>query len=788
MHTLHAPCRPLLLVLLLVLLPLADVAAQSSPSRSASVSASQSRRASTSRSITRSASAFVTASRSASASVRASASASRSRSATATRTGSKTRSRLASATPSASPVSATSTGTATATKVSATGTRTATASAPATATATATKMSASRTATATASPPPTPTPLPPAAFLLACPGLARAAQFTLSSGMATTRFVVPAWLPLPLLDAVQTWAASPDAKTVFAFGTRFSASSAVSWNRSSYAWEQESGAGSLASLGLPAGAVTVYKTDIGMTGAIWLVLIDGAGATRVFTRSPSRLQLLGEVDPEPPIFSEVRAGACGVLPAIGGLSSLPNGNALGFSAAPPYKLIAWSPAGCLGVANFSALPGATGRAPMGLRLSAKTYTQYSVLLAVGPAGCAANTTCASGVGAAVLRAAVTFTNFAATLLAPAAWAAVALPAGTAAAILDVSVASSKVFAVAPFCVNVTAVIPRCRCGVTGFPLLSTTTAGVTWATVGCVPIVPTSVSVHSDSALYVAGVAIAAVGGPAVVASADGGVTWNILRTPPSTVVAGCDLAAGGLALTPLAMHGGPVFISGMDPAHHGDPNDGPTACSPTAAMLSASYPTCLGPAQMCPTWGFVKNIMSLVQQSATVPSTSDVAVLGVDPTSPSGLALKGNAGAVWLSLCNLGLSATYWFGQSVTGRTIPAFFNALAWGNVTPSMIFIAEARSTLPISTADQLLLANYAPAIAEFVSRGGGLFVNTQYSTAPHYEFLLKWAPFLTIRLTGATSLQTPSLTDNGMALFPSLKSNLAYNPNLQGQWHQ
>ena len=136
--------------------------------------------------------------------------------------------------------------------------------------------------------------------------------------------------------------------------------------------------------------------------------------------------------------------------------------------------------------------------------------------------------------------------------------------------------------------------------------------------------------------------------------------------------------------------------------------------------------------------------------------------------TSKPGTSLAGNAGAVWLSVCNLGLTASYWFGGSTSGQTIPAFFNALRWGNVTPSMIFIAEARSNWPITVADQLTLGNYATDLAGYVSRGGGLFVNTQYGTTDsqtHYEFLLKWAPFLKIGVTGNTNLQTPSLTAQG-----------------------
>ena len=101
--------------------------------------------------------------------------------------------------------------------------------------------------------------LPPAAFVLSCPGgaTAAAAHYTRSSGMATTRKVDPGWLPLPIVGAVQALAVSPDAKTVLAFGNASGVSVMAAWNRTAFVWQQESAGNSLASLGLPGGAVRV---------------------------------------------------------------------------------------------------------------------------------------------------------------------------------------------------------------------------------------------------------------------------------------------------------------------------------------------------------------------------------------------------------------------------------------------------------------------------------------------------------------------------------------------------
>lgn len=115
--------------------------------------------------------------------------------------------------------------------------------------------------------------------------------------------------------------------------------------------------------------------------------------------------------------------------------------------------------------------------------------------------------------------------------------------------------------------------------------------------------------------------------------------------------------------------------------------------------------------------------------------------------------------------------------------------------------MIYVVDARSDWGITPSDQLILGNYGAEIGAFISAGGGFFSNTQYNKdmaytigpaqpagGQNYQFLAKMAPFISLGYTGATGLQTPSLTALGAANFPSLVSSAPINPNIQGQWHQ
>ena len=666
----------------------------------------------------------------------------------------------------------------------------------------------------TVSPSHTPLVMPPAAYAVACPGQATsAAAFTVSAGMGATRNVYDAWSAVPsVLGSTQLMTASPDAKLVYAFGNSSSTpATLLAWDRFAFNWTELSTAGptgALTSVGLPAGAVHVYLADIAVTGIMWLALLDTAGNNRIYYHAPSREQLLGQTETSALFFTEATggSGACGALPALGALVALPNGNALATSAAAPYTLFALGSEGCMSSLALSTLSGGAGRAPWALTVSATLFSVYSVLLSMVPTACVISSTCAGT--ATVYRHATSYANLELPLTDASDWTAVAMPSGAGIAQMTVAISSGKVYGTAPFCMSA-ATVSGCACGV-GYPLLVTNNAGTSWAVAGCIPILPTSLLVPSDSLIYVAGATLDT-SAPVITSSANGGGRWVALGSVwlPAGA-ASCSLAAGGLQLVSLAQHGGPIIISGLDNGHHGDPNDGPTACSPTAAQKAVTYPTCT--ATLCPAWQTFLTIVSIINTASTLASDFDLVVLGVDPTSAalstysssgrSGRSLPGGAGAAWLTVCNLNLTASYWFGQSTQSRTLPDFFDALAWGRVRPSMIWIAESRGDFPITPSDQAVLVTYAAAIANFASRGGGLLSSAQYngdltfspstggSTGPNYGFVTTMAPFITLGLTASTNLATPTLTAYGAGIFPGLVSPYSnpINPYIEGPWHQ
>lgn len=654
--------------------------------------------------------------------------------------------------------------------------------------------------------------MPPASFVAGCPGAPTAGSSwtPVGGGPSSTNNVYTTWTSLPAnLGSTRLLTSSPEGKSAFAFGNSSATPATLfSWNRAGQEWlELDTPGVGLSSVGLPAGAVKVYLVDIAVTGVIWLSLVDTVGATRFFSSQPSRDQLLSTASVSTvPAFVESPAATCGALPLMGAIAALPNGNALATSAAAPYALYTLDPdVGCVGSLPFSSLSGGAGLAPWSITVSASLYSVYSVLIAAAPTACAVGGSCFGS--AVVYRHSTTYDNLYSTLLASSDWTPVSMPSGAGIAYTTVSVSSGRLYGVAPFCMTAAAVI-GCACG-TGYPLLASTNAGATWATAGCVPVLPTSLLVPSDSLVYVAGQGLGANSNtPVIAASANSGGRWvntsGTVELPGG--LAGCTLSASaglGLQLASLAMHGGPIILTGLDNAHHGDPNDGPYACpSPNTAASTCST-------VMCPGWQTLLTAVKLVNNASEIPSDIDVAVLGVDPTSSavsaySGLAanrnpLPGNSGAVFQTVCNLNLAATYWFGQSTTNRTIPAFFDGLAWGAVRPALIWIVESRGDWPITPADQAILAGYGPQLSSYCSRGGGLLSSTQYNGdmysaasggGTHYEFLLSMAPFMTIGLAQTVttySLQTPSLTTYGAQLFPELVSSATPNPNIEGPWH-
>ena len=165
--------------------------------------------------------------------------------------------------------------------------------------------------------------------------------------------------------------------------------------------------------------------------------------------------------------------------------------------------------------------------------------------------------------------------------------------------------------------------------------------------------------------------------------------------------------------------------------------------------------------------------------------STTSLAVLGVDPYSrysapgmtsyTPGNTMSGNIAATWLAACGLNLSVTYWSSTSVN-RSIDNFFDALRWGRVQPSMIYVAEARGVKPIIPADQARVDAHAADIAQYVSAGGGLFVPSQLSAidgGTHFGFMATMAPYVVVK-NSVGAYSTPALTADGSVFFPALSS--------------
>jgi hypothetical protein len=266
-----------------------------------------------------------------------------------------------------------------------------------------------------------------------------------------------------------------------------------------------------------------------------------------------------------------------------------------------------------------------------------------------------------------------------------------------------------------------------------------------------------------------------------------------------------------------------------MDPSNHG-------GCTGTFSGVGvAGLPGCaaVGGNVM---WKFLNASINLAMSASTYGDAGTVAVLGVNGVAPgyyvasapagyvaatvvhpacSGSSQSNSISSYWM-VCKNGFNTTWWWRGGATADlplsivgseanrakfgaasgSITAFFEALAWGDIAPRAIFIAEARASFypysTVSPSDLAVIDSYAADLGLYVAAGGGLLSNTQRADTTggdfgdHYGYLEVLAPRLALNPTTTyTKANTcwPSLTAFGQESFPALS-----RAELQGCWHQ
>lgn len=563
---------------------------------------------------------------------------------------------------------------------------------------------------------------------------------------------------------------SPDGRLALALAETAPASrdfAAFSWSRRARAWVPYAGNATALGFGGAGALSSVYDGGMGLSGHAWLAATRASdGTTVLLSQTPSRGAQLGAEDGDAIPFATASAnGVAACAAAVGALIVLPSGGALAaLAAGPPFAVTAWSPAGgCLG---STALDGTGEGRVYSFAVTATTYFDYKVYAAMAPTGCTDGAaSCASAAASVIRHASVSSGSAATALLAAAPWAALAVPLGGAANIVG-AFSAAYVYAAAAYCPATYAGQASCACGVAGYPLVSSASGGA-WAYRGCVPLVPQSILVSRDRTIHVAGRRIGSTA-LALAVSADWGATWRSYAS-----VAGGLLEAGGAAdatalrISGLALAGGPVFLTGMDPTQHG----GFSGCFSGSGQLGEGS-GCAATGAMG-AWAWVQQSMRLAESLATFGDDGSVAVLGQPasvpgdyyPSACSGTSITaavqltpicngvsnnmgGSVSSYW-AICKSGFIGTWWFSghaqlapllaanngaYGTSNGTIEDFFTALAWGDVSPRVLVVVDSRVKGVINNADQAIIDSHADEIGHYVSAGGGFLSNTQVSDTP------------------------------------------------------
>jgi DNA-binding beta-propeller fold protein YncE len=352
--------------------------------------------------------------------------------------------------------------------------------------------------------------------------------------------------------------------------------------------------------------------------------------------------------------------------------------------------------------------------------------------------------------------------------------------------------------------------------------------------------------------LHVAGLNLSSFS-PGLAYSADSGSSWRSLAgaglaLPPSLQ----SLAGATLSLAKLSGQGGPVLISGMDPVNHGGYGTPTSVMSSSlcavpqdswvyvqVAMKFTHDAASRGSRNSVAVLGTTASDWVLNKATCTASSNlADDRYCGI-----AGYILDATGGAASATAaCQNSFTASYWstFYDALPGSTasplwdltclntcqyydvatglipqgsaysqaecqpmpafpargngtLASFFSKLAWGDISPRMLFITEARGNLAMTATDMAVLQSYEALIAEFINSGGGLVANTQYIEGGDggFQFLAALAPKLVVKnLPENPALMAadggninPQLTAAGASNFPSLT-----NGNIAGMWHQ
>jgi hypothetical protein len=294
----------------------------------------------------------------------------------------------------------------------------------------------------------------------------------------------------------------------------------------------------------------------------------------------------------------------------------------------------------------------------------------------------------------------------------------------------------------------------CGAATTGFAFFASADAGASWAEVsssaagGCVPLLPRGLSLVDFITVYVTGVTLGGGGGIAAAFSADRGARWRTLALPAGLSL---GISAPPLMVIKMFLKGGPVILSGLDPAVHCSNSSTSAAAACPAAPFSKD---CIVPPVLS------SAAMSLSTASRGVYGT--VAYLGTYVRSTG--SLVQNPYVSWLAEKCSGFSGK-WYSTSYAsacnaskcykwGGNLSQFFADLAWGDVNPRLLFISEVnKGVLGILPGDQAIIDTHTQLLARFVSTGGALVV-PGFQSGTGYGFLGTLAPLMTVALVGGS----------------------------------
>ncbi len=432
-----------------------------------------------------------------------------------------------------------------------------------------------------------------------------------------------------------------------------------------------------------------------------------------------------------------------------------------------------------------------------------SITDYAVLAASGPIGCGGGAICAGAAAGGRLHAIHVTGAADAAMLTAANWGSFAMPSGGGVNLLGCHFSlatTSPAYCFAAASWSPPAYSGACAAGSTGYAFYTSgsadPTAAGSWAEVGCAPLIAQAMVVVDYATIHLSGFALGSSSAVVAYWSSNSGASWSQLALPD--YVANAGAAGAGLRVLQMSGTGGPVLLSGMDPAFH---------CQATLASTYYYSTTACNSATILATRDCNSVLkMSLVAlANAKRGHATSVAILGTFMPASSTTPQQGNSFFGWMLTSCTGWTTTFYStvyasrAQINGGGTIEGFFTALMAGTIRPRLIVIAEVdKAVNGIRQVDQAAIDSYRLALSRFVSTGGALYVlgfqgpygggNSYLSSPAHsaaantglnFGFLGTLTPRLVTKIVNGNASR---VTAEGLLNFPSLTS-----ADIASAWH-